>query len=84
MSAPPDTPSSIVRVQIDLLRRAGPAKRAAIALAMTTAAIRISRRAIQRNHPDWSEQQVNLFWVELNYGPDLADRVRTYLDRRES
>ena len=71
------------RVQIELLRRAGPRRRAALALAMTTTAIALSRRAIQRLHPDWTKMEVNLFWAEVHYGKDLADRVRQYLAARE-
>ena len=82
MSAPLDTHLSAERVQIDLLRSAGTAKRAAIALAMTTAAVKLSRRAIQRIHPDWSEQEINLLWLEVHYGKDLADRVRADLAAR--
>jgi len=70
------------QVQIELLRRAGPNRRAALALAMTTTAIKISRRAIQRLHPDWSEMEVKLFWAEVHYGKELADKVRQYLAAR--
>jgi hypothetical protein len=41
--------------QIKLLRRASPRRRSAMALRMTTTAIKVSRRAIQRLHADWSE-----------------------------
>jgi hypothetical protein len=65
--------------QIELLRRASPRRRSAMMLAMTTTAIKRSRHAIQRLHPDWSELEVNLFWAEIHYGKDLADKVRAYL-----
>ena len=71
-----------MQVQADMLRRAGAARRAAIGLAMTTAAIKLSRQAIRRAHPDWSEQDVNLMWAEIHYGKALADRVRAYLANR--
>jgi len=82
MCASTDTHFSAEREQIELLRRAGPAKRAALALAMTTAAVKLSRRAIQRVHPDWTEQEINLLWLEVHYGKDLADRVRADLTAR--
>jgi hypothetical protein len=74
-----DTPPSVAQVQIRLLREAGPARRAALAAAMTTNAVAVSRLAIRRLHPDWSELEVNLHWAEIHYGKELADRVRAYL-----
>lgn len=86
MSAPAfglsDTPARILQLQADLLRRAGPRRRAAIALAMTTAAIKLSRQAIARAHPEWSELDVKLMWAEIHYGKELADRVRAYIARQ--
>lgn len=46
---------------------------------MTTQAVKLSRLAIRRAHPDWNEQELGLFWVKVHYGKALADRVRTYL-----
>jgi hypothetical protein len=80
--SPLDTPPVVDRAQINLLRQAGHVKRAALAAAMTTSAVAISRRALKRVHPDWSEQEIGLKWAELHYGKDLADRVRAYMARR--
>jgi hypothetical protein len=60
MTALSDTHPAAERAQLELLRQAGPARRAALALAMTTQAVKLSRRAIQRAHPDWSPREVNL------------------------
>jgi hypothetical protein len=79
MSVLSDTDPKMAAKQIELLRAAGPARRAAIAAAMTSTVIRASRRAIQRMHPEWSELEVNLFWAEVHYGKGLANRVRAYL-----
>ena len=32
--------------------------------------------------PDACDREVELRWVELNYGAELADRVRRYLSER--
>jgi hypothetical protein len=79
---PSDTPPAIEALQIDLLRKAGTARRAALALSLSRAAIRASRRAIERRHPELDEQGVLLRWVELHYGDELAGRVRRYLAAR--
>jgi hypothetical protein len=50
---------------------------------MSAHIVKLSRDAIQRVHPGWSELEVSLFWIELHYGQELAARVRSYLSRRE-
>jgi hypothetical protein len=67
------------RVQIDLLRAAGTARRAALALSLSRSVIALARDAIRRRHPELSEQDVGLAFVELNYGSELAARLRRHL-----
>lgn len=84
MSALSDTHPDIGRKQIELLRAAGPARRARIACEMTTWSVAASRRAILQAHPGFSERDVDLLWVEIHYGKDLADKLRAYLAKREA
>ena len=77
-----DTHPDMLLKQIELLRQAGMLRRSTIMLTMTDDIIRLSRRAIQQLHPDWSELEVKLFWAEVHYGKNLADRVRKYLSDR--
>jgi hypothetical protein len=77
-----DTDPDAERVQIDLLRRAGPGRRARMALDLSAQVIDLARRAIRRSHPDLSEEDVHLRFVELNYGSDLASELRRYLASR--
>jgi hypothetical protein len=51
-------------------------------MSLSQSAIELSRRAIRRRHPDASEEELGLLFVELHYGRDLADRVRAYLRSR--
>jgi hypothetical protein len=74
-----DTHPDAERVQIELLRRAGPAQRLKMALDLTATAINLSRRAIARANPHFSEHDVNMRWVELTYGKELASGLRKYL-----
>lgn len=78
----PDTAPAAERVQIELLRRATTAQRAALAISLSETAIALSRRAIRRAHPDWSEREVLLEWAALHYGRELSERVRAYLAAR--
>ncbi len=78
-----DTSPEAERVQIDLLRKAGVARRIELAFSLTQSAIELSRQGMWRRYPYASEEELNLLFVELNYGKELADRVRTDLARRK-
>jgi hypothetical protein len=78
-----DTHPDAARVQLDLLRRAGTTKRAAMALSLSETVIHLSRRALAERMPDASEREVLLRWAELHYGADLAARVRAYIDEQQ-
>lgn len=82
MAAPSDTHPAAERVQLELLRKAGVERRAAITRSLSRTVIALSRRELRARMPDASEEDVKLRWVELNYGPELAARVRAYLRAR--
>ncbi len=77
-----DTSPEAERVQIELLRRATNAQRLGLALSMTDLTIRLARRAIARANPGLSRRELDLKFVEIHYGNDLAERVREYLKGR--
>ena len=78
----PDTQPEVEQIQIELFRKAGSVRRFNLARSLSQTAIELSRRAIRRQHPDASEEEVRLIWVALHYGQDLADRLRADLERR--
>jgi hypothetical protein len=78
-----DTSPEAEAVQIELIRRMSGADRIRLTLELTNRHIRECKDAIRRNNPDFSEQDVMLAFVELNYGKQLADNVRAFSkDRR--
>ncbi len=77
-----DTHPEVERVQIELLRKAGVARRFSLARSLSQTVIQLSRRAIRESHPDASEEELALIFVELNYGKELAERLRADLARR--
>lgn len=79
-----DTDADAERVQIGLLRRVGVARRAHMALALSGQVIGLARRAIREAHPGLSKGEVDLRFVELHYGPELASDLRRYLAARRS
>jgi hypothetical protein len=72
-----DTHPDAARAQLDLLRKAGPERRSALALRLSSEVVARSRRALEGQPGD-----ARLRWVELWYGPELARRVRDYLAKR--
>jgi len=70
------------RAQIELFREAGAARRVKLARSLSASVIKLARDAIRRRHPEYSKREVDLAFVELHYGRDLADRLRRDLERR--
>jgi hypothetical protein len=79
-----DTSPEAERVQIELLRKASPAKKFRLVNSLSQTMIEVSRRNIRQLHPDASEEELALLCVELYYGKELSDRVRADLARRKS
>jgi hypothetical protein len=78
-----DTSPEAERVQIELIRKASSAKRFGLARSLSQSFIQASRQTIRRLHPELSQEELDLLFVELHYGKDLADRVRADLKRRK-
>jgi hypothetical protein len=74
-----DTHPEIQERQVALIRNAGLVERAQRMRSLSRTAVYLSRRAILRAHPDYSQQEANLLFVRLHYGDDVADRLRNHL-----
>jgi hypothetical protein len=66
-------------MQIELMRRAGPQRRAALALRLSDETIALARRAIARRRPDLDQRGRDIEFVRLHYGADLAARLESWL-----
>jgi len=51
---------------------------------MSQTMIQASRENIRKLHPDASEEELALIFVELYYGKELAELVRTQMKKRRS
>lgn len=74
-----DTSPEAEAVQLELIRKMDPEVRAAQAIRMTTRLVRECKAAIRRNHPEFSDEEVGIAFIESNYGKDLANEVRSHL-----
>lgn len=78
-----DTDPEAEAVQMELLRSAGPGRRARMALELSAQVISMARRHLRRAYPDATETEIGLRFVELNYGSELAEGLRRFLAEHE-
>ncbi len=71
-----DTSPEALAVQLECLRKMSPRKRIAQMLAMSSRLKRMAFAAIRRRHPDWVDNDLRLFFIELTYGKTLSEAMR--------
>ena len=76
-----DTDPRVEAVQIALLRQAGAAKRAWLLRSLSQTVIRLSRDAIRRVNPGYTEAELKILFVKYCYGDELANRLQQYLSQ---
>lgn len=79
-----DTSPEMERVQIELIRKASPAKIFGLVRSMSQTLMQASRENIRKLHPDASKEELTLIFVELYYGEEIANFVRTQMKKRRS
>ena len=79
---PADTTPDAERVQVELLRAAPVARRLHLALQLTATVIGAARRALARAQPQATRRELDLRFVELHYGTDVAAALQEDLARR--
>jgi hypothetical protein len=79
-----DTDPEASRVQIELMRRAAPARRLQLALSLSESVVALSRAGIARRRPDASAIDLDLEFVAIHYGSALAAELRAHLLAREA
>ena len=70
-----DTSPEAEKVYFDLLRRAGTAKRYERMASWSDTMIGLSRSAIARKNPDWSQREVRVEWARQQYGDDVVSKL---------
>jgi hypothetical protein len=76
-----DTPPEVEKIQIDLLRQAGQARRTQLMLSLTRSMFELSWRNLQKVNPHLSEREQKIKFVELLYGHSLANALEKFLER---
>ena len=73
-----DTSSDAEDVLIELTRRMPSAERVMKTLRMSSRLIRECKAAIARNNPGLTQREIDIAFIELNYGKELATAVNQY------
>lgn len=76
-----DTHARIEEIQISLLKKQSVAQKFAHVCSLSETTIQLSKRAIARKNSNFDDKQINLLFISLQYGKDLANRVNEYLSR---
>lgn len=78
----PDTDRKAEKKQIELIRKSSVSDRILRVRSLSRTVIYLSRRAIQRAEPSLSEQEVDLAFVANQYGENLAECLRLFMENR--
>ena len=79
-----DTSAEARAVQFACLREMSPHERIRRTCAMSKRVRDMGFAAIQRRHPEFSEEETQLLFIELTYGKPLADDVRRWKAERST
>lgn len=77
-----DTDLETARVQMDVLRRASPERRLRLALSLSQSVLTLSREGIARRLPGASQREIDIEFVRVHYGEELANELRQHLLER--
>ncbi len=78
-----DTALEVEKVQIELIRKASIAKRISTVRSLSQTTRFLSRRSIQRANPSFNEREVDIAFVGLHYGEELAENLRVYMESKQ-
>ncbi len=73
-----DTSAEAMAIQLDGLRRMSHSERIRTMCALSRGVRQMAFDAIRRRHPEWSDREVQLVFIELTYGKSLAEDVRRW------
>ncbi len=78
-----DTDPEAEKVLIELSRNATVAEKFAIVCSLSQTVIQLSRQDIIKANKGISDRDVDVFFVKLHYGPELANGLSEYLERHD-
>jgi hypothetical protein len=79
-----DTHPEAEAFQQELLRRASVSEKFSLVRTLTATVVSLCWQGIRERHPEFSELEIGLYFVEMNYGKALADGLRHRLQSEHS
>ena len=74
-----DTNPKVESILIEMLSRLTISQRLSKTLSFSSTIINLSKRAISRANPGKSKSELDLIFVRLHYGNELADKLKIFL-----
>lgn len=69
--------------QIELIRKATVARRLKTLVSLSETTIHLSKRAISRANPEYNQLQIDLAFIALHYGNQVASSVKNMIGKRD-
>jgi hypothetical protein len=78
----PDTNVKSEQMLISLLREKSAAKKFAMIRSLSQSTIQLSKRAIARANEGIEDDQLNVLFIDLHYGKELAQKFKKHIDEK--
>ena len=78
----PDTNVQSEQMLISLLREKSAAKKFALIRSLSQSSIQLSKRAIARANKGIDDDQVNVLFIDLHYGKELAHKFKRRMEKK--
>ncbi len=78
-----DTNPEILEKQAEMLRNASFQKRLDIFLNLNRNSRRLAWNGIKQAKPNLTDMEVDMFFVEVHYGKEIADKLTEYFKKKE-
>ncbi len=79
-----DTNPKIEKLLVEMIRSLSTSQRISKSLSLTSSMIYLSKRAIRRANPDKNKSELDLLFVKLHYGSELADKLKLFLEEHHN
>ena len=78
----PDTNVKSEQMLISLLREKSAAKKFAMIRSLSQSTIQLSKRALARANEGIEDDQLNVLFIDLHYGKELAHKFKRHIDEK--
>lgn len=79
-----DTDPEAEAIQQELLRRMSFSEKFDLVQSLTATAVALCRQGIRERHPEYDERDIDIHFVEMTYGRELAEGLRRRLEGNQT